>query len=75
MADGALRKDVVKVLEQEGVEVVCLPESWYRLSQDSELITVRMLDTVSRTTLAHAEHVAQIVQIVYGDHVQRLPVW
>lgn len=55
MSDGAMRTDVLRVLGQEGVEVSALPDSRYRLVKDEKLLTVRLLEVVSRTTLGAFE--------------------
>lgn len=55
MADGALRSDVLKVLAEEGVEYETLPSDRYRLVKGDVVLTVRMQQTVSRTTLSNFE--------------------
>ena len=55
MADGAMRSDILRVLGQEQVEVTALPGNRYRLAKGDELLTIRMLETVSRTTCANLE--------------------
>jgi hypothetical protein len=55
MADGALRTDVLRVLDKAGVEVCPLSENRFRLCKGDTLLTIRMHEVVSRTTLGNLE--------------------
>jgi hypothetical protein len=50
MADGALRSDVLRALDEASVAAEPMADAaWYRVSRDDLTIAVRMRDTVSRT--------------------------
>lgn len=74
MADGALREDVLRVLGQAGVEVSPLPSSRYRLVKGAELLTVRLQEVVSRTTLGAFERRFGIAKAKFFPPIKVVPI-
>ena len=55
MAEPALRSDVLNVLADAGVAAEAMLDDHYRLSRGDELVVLRLMNTVSRSTLAKIE--------------------
>lgn len=74
MADGALRTDILRVLEQDGVEVSSLPEGRYRLAKGEAVLTVRLGEVVSRTTVSNLERRFGIAKARFFPPLRVVPI-